>query len=313
MRLGNLEHDIFPLGLGTNTFSNPSEPAEYETVLDAFVAGGGNFLDTADQYAYWVPGNEGGESETIIGEWLRKRGGRDRIVIATKVAGLPARKGLEPGNVQAAIEDSLRRLQTDYIDLYYAHYDDPERPMEEIARTFDELVKSGKVREIGISNVEPDRIDEWMRIAGENNLATPVALQPQYSLVSRRNYEQKYAPLAEKYGLAVFPYYALASGFLTGKYRTKEDLNKSWRGQSVADYLNEDGLKVVDALQSIADARNTAVATVALAWLLAKPTIAAPLASATSTKQLDELLAVPALELTADEVAALDKVSETFA
>lgn len=312
-RLGTTNLEIFPLGLGGNTFGNTTDAAASETVLDAFVDGGGNFIDTADQYSFWKPGNQGGESETILGAWMRRRGNRQRVILATKVGGLPSRKGLAPDNIAAAVEDSLRRLQTDYIDLYYAHFDDESRPIEEIAASFDALVKAGKVRHVGISNMAPARIEAWMRVARDQGLAVPVALQPEYNLVRRHTYEHDLAPLAQRHGLAVFPYFALASGFLTGKYRTKADLEGAARGPMVANYLSDDGLKVVDALRQIATRRGCAVATVALAWLLHKPTVTAPLASATSVAQLQELLAAPALELGADDVALLDAASRPFA
>jgi aryl-alcohol dehydrogenase-like predicted oxidoreductase len=312
-RIGTSDLEIFPLGLGGNTFGGRTDAAASEEVLDAFVAGGGNFIDTADSYSYWVPGNRGGESETVLGEWMRRRGNRSRVVIATKVAGHPEFKGLAPDTIARAADASLQRLQTDYIDLYYAHHDDPKTPVAEMANAFDALMRAGKVRHVAISNLPPDRIAEWMRLARENGLAVPVALQPQYSLVSRHDYEQKLAPLADVHGLAVFPYFALANGFLTGKYRTAADLEGSSRGDGVAPYLNSNGLRVIDALQSVASARGAAIATVALAWLLAKPTITAPLASATSPAQLAELLAVPDLRLSDDEVAALDEASRPFA
>ncbi len=312
-RIGDSDLEIFPLGLGGNTFGNTTDDVASEEVLDAFTDGGGNFVDTADSYSHWVPGNQGGESEMILGAWMRSRGNRQRIIVATKVGGHPARKGLAPENVSAAADDSLRRLQTDYVDLYYAHYDEESRPMEEIAASFDALVAAGKVRQLAISNMSPERTEEWLRVAKENGLAVPMALQPEYNLVSRRDYEQQIAPLAERHGLAVFPYYGLASGFLTGKYRTETDLEGAARGGSVAAYMNEEGLKVVDALRRIASERDVAPATVALAWLLAKPTVTAPLASATSVGQLAELMAAPGLTLSAGEVAALDAASRPFA
>ena len=312
-RIGSSDLEIFPLGLGGNTFGNTTDAPASRTVLDAFVDGGGNFIDTADQYSFWVPGNAGGESETILGEWMRRRGNRPEVVIASKVSGLPTRKGLAPDNITAAVNDSLRRLQTDYIDLYYAHYDDEDRPIEEIAASFDGLVKEGKVRQIAVSNVSPERIDAWVRAAGENGLAVPVAIQPEYSLVSRQNYEQEVAPVAERHGLSVFPYYALASGFLTGKYRTKADLDGAARGGAVAEYMNDRGLEVVEVLRAVAADRGAAVATVALAWLLTRPAITAPLASATSVDQLGDLLAAPELRLTADELSRLESVSQPFA
>jgi aryl-alcohol dehydrogenase-like predicted oxidoreductase len=313
VRIGDSELEVFPLGLGGNTFGNTTDEAQSMEVLDAFVAAGGNFIDTADSYSHWKPGNRGGESETILGEWMRRRGNRASIVMATKVGGHPEFKGLAPDNIARAADASLQRLGTDYIDLYYAHHDDPAVPVPEIASAFDALVRAGKVRYVAISNLAPERIDEWMAVARRDGLAVPVALQPQYSLVSRQQYESTFAPLAEKHGLAVFPYFALASGFLTGKYRTAADLEGAARGGAVAPYLNADGLRVVDALQTIAEARGAAIATVALAWVLAKPTITAPLASATRLPQLAELMAAPGLRLTEDEVAILDEASRPFA
>lgn len=312
-RIGNSDLEIYPLGLGGNVFGFTADKATSERVLDAFVAAGGNHIDTADSYSAWAPGNKGGESETIIGEWMRSRRNRDSLIIATKVAAHPEFKGLAPDNIARAAEASLRRLQTDRIDLYYAHYDDEGRSIEEIATAFDRLVRDGKVRCIGISNVQPARITEWIRFARENGLAVPVALQPEYNLVARRNYEQNVAPLAKAEGLGVLPYFGLAAGFLTGKYRTQADLEGRARGGAAAKYLNDDGLRVISTLESIATARKTAMATVALAWLLAKPTVTAPLASATSVEQLAELMAAPRLELTADEVARLDEASAPFA
>lgn len=309
-RIGTTDLEIFPLGLGGNTFGGRSTPEESREVLDAFVANGGNFIDTADSYSFWYPGNKGGESETILGDWMHRKGNRHDVVIATKVGGLPERKGLAPDVVARAAEDSLRRLQTDYIDLYYAHYDQEDLPIGEIAQGFDKLVQEGKVRYVAISNMRPERIEEWVTLAREDGFAVPVALQPEYNLVARKNYEEEIAPIAEKYGLAVFPYFGLASGFLTGKYRSEADLEGRFRGSAVAKYLTPDGLRVIDALEKVATARGAAMATVALAWLLAKPTITAPLASATSPDQLAELMAAPGLQLTADEVAALDEASE---
>lgn len=312
-RIGTSDLNIYPLGLGGNTFGMTTDAKASEKILDSFVAGGGNFIDTADSYSFWVPGNRGGESETIIGEWTRSRGNRESVIIATKVGGLPDLKGLAPDTIARAAEDSLKRLQTDYIDLYYAHYDDENTPIAESVAAFDALVKSGKVRYTAISNLPPARIEEWIRVAQENGFAVPVALQPNYSLVNRKNYEQNLAPLAERYQLGVFPYFALASGFLTGKYRTSEDLKGAARGKAVEPYLNEAGLKVIDTLASVASAHDAAIATVALAWVLSKPTITAPLASATTEKQLSELLAVADLKLSAGEIAALDEASQPFA
>src|SRR5690606_9385267 len=233
-RIGDSDLEIYPLGLGGNVFGFTADKATSERVLDAFVPAGGNHIDTADSYSAWAPGNKGGESETIIGEWMRSRRNRDSLIIATKVAAHPEFKGLAPDNIARAAEASLRRLQTDRIDLYYAHYDDEGRSIEEIATAFDRLVRDGKVRCIGISNVQPPRITEWIRFARENGLAVPVALQPEYNLVARRNYEQNVAPLAKAEGLGVLPYFGLAAGFLTGKYRTQADLEGRARGGAAA-------------------------------------------------------------------------------
>jgi aryl-alcohol dehydrogenase-like predicted oxidoreductase len=311
--IGSSDLSIYPLGLGGNTFGMTTDAEGSEKVLDAFVASGGNFIDTADMYSFWVPGNSGGESETIIGDWMRKRGNRGDVVIATKVSGLPDLAGLAPTTIAAGAEASLKRLQTDHIDVYYAHYEDPKTPIAESAAAFDELVKAGKVRQVALSNLSPAAIEEWLSVAKENNLALPVALQPNYSLVHRRDYEQSLAGLAETHGLGVFPYSSLANGFLTGKYRSEADLEGRARGQVVKDYLNADGLTVLDALDEVARAHSSAVSTVALAWLLARPAVTAPLASATSVEQLAELTAAVDLELTADELTQLDTASAAFA
>lgn len=312
-RVGSSDLRVFPIGMGGNTFGNMSDAQKSERILDGYVAGGGNFIDTADAYSHWKAGNQGGESETILGEWMRKRGNRRSIILATKVGAHPQFKGLAPDNVQRAADASLERLQTDYIDLYYAHYDDETQSIESIARTFDALVREGKVRYVGISNVAPARISAWMHFAQENSLAVPVALQPEYSLVARKNYEHDVEPLAREYKVAVFPYFSLAAGFLSGKFRTAADLQGASRARSVQKYLTDDGLKVIDALRQVAEANDTAMATTALAWLLARPTVTAPLASATNEKQLAELLAAPALKLSSDDVEKLDAASKAFA
>ncbi len=311
-RIPTLETEIFPLNLGGNTFGWTSDRTQSEAVLDAFVAAGGNVVDTADSYSAWAPGNSGGESEAIIGDWTAARGNRDEVVIATKVGALATRKGLAPGNVRAAVDDSLRRLRTDRIDLYYAHFDDPERPIDEIAATFDALVRDGKVRTIGMSNFTPERMQGWLDAAAAGGLVAPVAIQPEYNLVRRHRYETDYGPLAAAAGLAVLPYYGLASGFLSGKYRTEADLAGSARGGSAKGHLNAEGLAVVDALVTVADGHGVAAATVALAWLLAKG-VTAPIASARTPEQLPALMAAPGLRLTADEVALLDTASAPFA
>lgn len=310
--LGRAGPRVFPFGLGGNTLGTRTDAAASARILDAFVAGGGNLIDTADSYAVWVEGGQGGESETTIGNWLSRRR-RDEVVIATKVGSLPQRKGLAAANVEAALEDSLRRLQTDFVDVYFAHYDDESTPLEEFARAFDSVFRQGKVRAIGASNFTPERIEAWITFAQQNGLAGPVVLQPDYSLVSRHTFETGYAPLAQKHGLGVMTYYALASGFLSGKYRTAADLEGASRGGAVKRYLNDEGLKVIEALDQIASARGAAMATVALAWQLAHPAVTAPLSSATSTDQLEELLAAATLKLTDEEVERLNEASKSFA
>jgi aryl-alcohol dehydrogenase-like predicted oxidoreductase len=278
-------------------------------VLDAFVAQGGTFIDTADSYSAWVPGNTGGESETIIGNWLAERDNRSSVVIGTKVSQHPAFKGLAGANVAAAADASLARLGTDYIDLYYAHFDDASTPLEETAAAFDALVEAGKVRYIGLSNYTPERVSEWFAIAEREGFALPVALQPHYNLVRREPFESGYAALVADKQLGVVPYFALASGFLTGKYRTREDLEGAARGGAAGGYLSDEGLAVIARLDAVASDHGIAPATVALAWLRSRPGIVAPLASARTVEQLPALMASATLELTDDEIASLDAVS----
>lgn len=311
-RVGSTDLEIFPLGLGGNVFGGRlGDRAECFAVLDSFLDGGGNHIDTADSYSFWYPGNQGGESETILGEWMQSRSCRDRIVLATKVGGLPELKGLAPDVVARTADASLRRLQTDRIDLYYAHYDQEELPIEEIAQTFDRLVREGKVRYVAASNFRPERVEAWIRFARENGLSAPVALQPEYNLVSR-SYERTFGPVAAAHDLGVFPYFALASGFLTGKYRDVSDTEGRFRGAAVQKFLTPEGLGVLEAMDEIAATHGCSLATIALAWLLTKPHITAPLASATSPAQLDDLLAAPRLTLAPDEIDALDRASHPF-
>lgn len=310
-RIGTSDLEVFPLNLGGNTFGWTSDEQTSHQVLDGFVAAGGNFIDTADGYSAWVPGNSGGESETIIGSWLKARGTRDSVVIATKVSQHPQFKGLSAANIHAAADASLARLGTDSIDLYYAHFDDATVPLLETARAFDELVTAGKIRYIGISNYTAERAEEWMTIAQANNLALPVALQPHYNLVTREPFESTLLPFAQSHNLGVMPYYSLASGFLTGKYRSTHDLGASPRGQGANQYLTESGLGVIDALDAIAGEHNVAIATIALAWLQAQPTIVAPIASARTPEQLGDLMAAASVTLSSDQLALLDDVSRS--
>ena len=310
--IGSSDLSVFPLALGGNTFGWTSDERASRDVLDAFVAGGGDLIDTADAYSAWVPGNSGGESETIIGRWMADAGNRSDVVIATKVSQHPEFRGLSASTVSAAAEASLARLGTDYIDLYYAHYDDENTPLEETVAAFDALVSAGKVRYVGISNFTAERVSEWVGIARRNGFAPPVALQPHYNLVHRSAFEQHLAQVAERNDLGVLPYYGLASGFLTGKYRTTADLDQSSRGAGAQSYLTDEGLGVVSALATVADARGVAIASVALAWLLARPTVVAPIASARTLEQLPDLLEGARLELTDSEIALLDQASAGF-
>jgi aryl-alcohol dehydrogenase-like predicted oxidoreductase len=312
VRIENSKLSIYPLVLGTNTFTNPSAPQEYHAVLDSFVERGGNFIDTADAYSYWVPGNSGGESEMVIGQWLTSRGNRDDVIIGTKVSGKPNLPGLKPETIAKGAEESLRRLQTDHIDLYYAHAEDDQTPIVESAAAFDQLVTEGKVRAVALSNFSHQAIDEWFRVAQENGFTKPVALQPQYSLVTRQ-YEQELADTAKRHGLSVFPYQVLAAGFLSGKYRTEADTQGRTRGGAVKGYLTPEGLKVLDALDEVAAVHGTDPASVALAWATANGKTTAPIASATTLAQLDQLFAAAALRLTEEQVAQLDKASAPFA
>jgi aryl-alcohol dehydrogenase-like predicted oxidoreductase len=308
--IGSSDRDVFPLGLGGNTFGWTSDKETSFAVLDAFAAAGGNHIDTADAYSAWVPGNSGGESETIIGEWTAARGNRDQVVIATKVSQHPQFQGLSRSNVLAAADASLKRLGTDYIDLYYVHHDKATAPVAETAGAFSELQKAGKIRHVGISNITPERLREWFTVSAAEGYAPPVALQPLYNLVERAGYEEKFAPLVAEFGLDVFPYYALASGFLAGKYRTATDLAGAARQPGASRYLSAPtGPAVLAALDAIAADRGTGQATVALAWLRTRPGIAAPLASARTVDQLGALLASATLDLSADELSALDAAS----
>lgn len=308
-RIGSSDIEIAPLNLGGNVFGWTADKAASFEVLDAFVDGGGNFVDTADSYSAWAPGLSGGESETVIGEWIAARGNRDRVVIATKVAQHPEFKGLSASNVRAAADASLQRLGVDEIDLYYAHFDDADTPIAETAAAFSELVDAGKIRSIGISNYTVDRLGEWMRVAHEQGYHLPVALQPLYSLVEREFETNGLQQAATAHGLSVFTYSSLARGFLSGKYRDEADTSAegaSPRAAGVASYLNERGFAVLAALDEVAAAHSAEVASIALAWLRHQPTVAAPIASASKLAQLPALLASMSLELSGEELALLN-------
>ncbi len=306
--LGRTGLDVSPLCLGGNVFGWTADEADSFAVLDAYAAAGGNFVDSADSYSAWVTGNRGGESEEIIGRWLAARGNRDRIVVATKVGRMPGSNDLHADTIRQAVEGSLRRLQTDYIDLYYAHGDDnTEIPLEETLGAFDELVREGKVRYIAASNYEPPRLAEALAISAREGLASYVALQPHYNLLER-GYEDELRQLCADQGLACLPYFSLAKGFLTGKYRPDGEPVDSPRSAGAAVYLDERGIAALAALDEIAAGHDVGVAAVALAWLAAQPTVATPIASARTPEQLAELLPMAGLELTPDELARLDAV-----
>ncbi|MFJ9761408.1 aldo/keto reductase [Streptomyces sp. NPDC101149] len=307
--LGSSDLEVFPLSLGSNVFGWTADEAQSFAVLDAYAAAGGNFVDTADSYTAFAPGNKGGESETIIGKWVKARGNRADVVIATKVSQHPEYQGLSAANIKAAADASLRRLDTDYIDLYYTHFDRPEVPVEEIIGALDELVKAGKVRSIGASNISAERLQESLDVSDRENLARYVALQPHYNLVSRDTYEGALQDVASRAGLAAVPYFSLAAGFLTGKYRPGTTVDSARAGRAGEYVKSERGVRVLAALDEIAQARGAEIATVALAWLADRPTVAAPIASARTLEQLPALLGVADLSLTDEESAKLTAAS----
>jgi aryl-alcohol dehydrogenase-like predicted oxidoreductase len=303
--LGTTDLDVFPLCLGGNVFSWTANEQESFAVLDAYLAAGGNFIDTADSYTAWVPGHTGGESETIIGHWIAARSVRNRVIIATKVGRAPGRMGLAPKNIRAGAEASLKRLGVDRIDLYYAHADDPKTPMEESLREFDALVREGKVRYIAASNFTAERLAAALMISAREGLARYVAVQPHYNLVVRDQYEGSLSDLCVRERVACAPYFALAQGFLSGKYRSGGSVD-SPRAQGARAYLDGRGQRLLTALDEIAAAHGTSVAAVSLAWLRNRPAVVAPIASARTVSQLAELLPMATLELTAEEARRLE-------
>ncbi|MGO1079192.1 aldo/keto reductase [Inquilinus sp. CA228] len=314
MELRNLGRSgirVGPLALGTNVFGWTADEAASFRVLDAFVDAGLNLIDTADAYSSWAPGNQGGESETIIGKWLKRSGKRDRVVVATKVGwempGRVQRKDLSAAWIREEVEASLRRLQVDVIDLYQSHHDDLQTPQEETLAAHAELIRAGKVRAIGASNFSAERLASALKISAEKDLPRYETMQPHYNLYERSHYEGPLEELCRREGIGVITYFSLASGFLSGKYRSEADLSKSARGGGMKDRLNPRGFRILDALDRVAQAHGVRPATVALAWLIARPGITAPIASATSPEQLEDQIAATRLTLAADEIQLLDE------
>lgn len=307
-KLGQSEIQVAPLAFGGNVFGwTVDEPTSF-SLLDQFVSSGFSLIDTADMYSRWLPGNSGGESETIIGKWLKQSGKRQQVVIATKV-GMemgPGKKGLSKAYILQAVEDSLRRLQTDYIDLYQSHIDDADTALEETLETYAQLVRQGKVRVIGASNYSAPRLEQALNVSRQHNYPRYESLQPEYNLYERSKFEATLEPVCVKQGVGVICYYSLASGFLTGKYRSEKDLAKSMRGGGMTKYMNERGFRILDALDDIAKQHQSTPASVALAWLISRPSITAPIASATSTVQLTELIEAARLQL---DQASIDRLN----
>jgi aryl-alcohol dehydrogenase-like predicted oxidoreductase len=310
-KLGNSGLEVAPLALGGNVFGwTADEPTSF-SLLDVYAAAGGNLVDTADVYSAWAPGNKGGESETVLGKWLKRPGNREKVLVATKVGKEmgPDRKGLSKAYILRAAEDSLRRLQTDRIDLYQSHADDPGTPLEETLEAYAQLVREGKVRIIGASNYSAARLAEALEVSGRHGYPAYRCLQPLYNLYDRAEYERELEPLCREKGLGVIPFFPLASGFLTGKYRSEKDMEGRPRSRYVKNYLTDRGFRILEALDRVAEAYRSTPATVSLAWLLARPGVTAPIASATSLSQLADLIASTRLELDPSSSKLLDRAS----
>ena len=310
-KLGHSGLEIYPLALGGNVFGWTVDEPKSFALLDAFVAAGFSLVDTADVYSVWVPGHIGGESETIIGKWLKRSGRRQDVVIATK-AGMEMsadKKGLSQAHILRSVEDSLKRLQTDYIDLYQSHTDDAETPLDETLETYARLIEQGKVRAIGASNYKADRLSEALLVSEQRGYPSYQTLQPLYNLYDRADYEASLEPLCLKTGMGVISYFSLASGFLTGKYRSEDDLSKSPRGRRTKQYLNERGFRILKALDKTSSELDSTPARVALAWLIARPSITAPITSATNLEQLDDLIEATRLELDHSSIELLNEAS----
>jgi aryl-alcohol dehydrogenase-like predicted oxidoreductase len=310
-KLGNSGLEVAPLAFGGNVFGwTVDEPTSF-VLLDAFVEAGFNLIDTADMYSRWVQGHSGGESETIIGKWLKRSGKRAKVIIASKVGKEmgPNSQGLSKTYILQAVEDSLRRLQTDYIDLYQSHDDDPETPLEETLEVYDQLIRQGKIRAIGASNYSAQRLAQSLEISEQTGYPRYESLQPLFNLYDRVDYEKELEPLCREKGLGVISYFSLASGFLTGKYRSKDDLSKGARGDFVKKYLNERGFRIIETLDRVAQQHNMTPVKVALAWLISHPSITAPIASATNLEQLNELIEATTIELNPSVIDLLNRAS----
>ena len=309
-KLGRSGLSIAPIVFGGNVFGWTADEATSFALLDAFVASGFNCIDTADAYSRWVPGHVGGESETIIGNWLKRRGKRDDVIVATKVgADMGEGRNLTRDYIMRSVEASLKRLQTDYIDLYQEHWDDEKTPVAETMEAFATLIRDGKVRAVGASNLSPARLRESLAASAQHGWTRYETLQPHYNLVERGEYERDFEPICKEHGLGVIPYWSLAAGFLTGKYRSEADLGKSPRGGGVKKYLDARGMRVLAALDKVAAGAAAKPAQVALAWLIARPSITAPIASATSVAQWHDIARAAELKLSADAMRTLDEAS----
>jgi aryl-alcohol dehydrogenase-like predicted oxidoreductase len=308
--LGNTNLVVAPIAFGGNVFGWTIDEQTSFGILDRFTDAGFNLIDTANVYSRWKPGNQGGESETIIGNWLKSRNNRQQVIIATKVgADMGTGKDISKANILKEVDNSLKRLQTDYIDLYFSHYDDEKTPVEETLEAYQELIKAGKVRSIGASNFSAARLKESLDASKRLGLPRYEVFQPEYNLYNRQQYETAYEPIVQEFGLGVTNYYALASGFLTGKYRSEADLNKSQRGGGIKSFLNERGFKILEALDQVAERQGSQPASVAIAWLIARPSVTAPIASVTSIEQLKDLEHAANLKFNAEDIQLLDEAS----
>lgn len=310
-KLGNSDLFVYPITFGGNVFGWTIDEQKSFEILDGFAGAGFNFIDTADSYSHWVAGNKGGESETIIGNWMAQRKNRQQVIIATKVGSIPGanKKSLAKDYILKSVDESLKRLKTDYIDLYQSHYDDAATPIEDTLEIYDQLIRAGKVRWIGASNFSAARLTEALETAQRLSLPKYQSFQPEYNLYKREGYEKELEKVVVENQLGVINYYALASGFLSGKYRSEADLNKSQRGGGMKNYLNERGFKILKALDQVSEQYNANPASIALAWLIARPSVTAPIASVTNLIQLEDLVKAANISLDMEDIAILDEAS----